>query len=67
MSLKQEFLKSFEPIQSHDGFDCCLFRLMKRADKDNLKALQYAFPNHYQIFHGWKEFGIDYSSNEVVL
>lgn len=66
MGLKQEFLRSFEPAEPNDGFDCLLFRLMRRADKDNLKALQKGFPNHYQVHHGWKHFGIDYSPSELV-
>lgn len=65
-NLKSDFIKSFEPAQPDDGFHVVLFRLMKRADSDNLKAFAKGFPNHYVIFNGWKTFGIDYSNNTLV-
>lgn len=66
MSLKDEFNKSFEPVKSEDGFDICLFRLIRRADKDNLEAFATAFPRHFNIYSGWKLFGLDYTNNELM-
>lgn len=66
MSLKDEFNKSFEPVKSDDGFDICLFRLIRRADKDNLEAFATVFPKHYKIYDAWKRFGVEYTNNELM-
>ena len=67
MSLKDEFDKSFTQPYNLDGFDVMLFRLMKKADKDNLAALAIAFPSHFQIHDAWKRYGIQYTRDQLVL
>lgn len=70
MSLKDEFDKSFtrpHNLIGEEGFDVMVFRLMKKADKDNLASLATAFPKHYQIHDAWKRYGIQYTRDQLVL
>jgi hypothetical protein len=67
MSLKDEFDKSFAQPYNLDGFDAMVFRLMRKADKDNLTLLKVAFPRHYQIHDAWKRYGFQYTRDQLVL
>ncbi len=66
-NLKKDFEDSFLAPAPLDNFNVTLFRAMKKADKDNLLALEKAFPEHYKVFDGWKRFGLDYTSQDLVI
>ena len=48
-------------------FHVALFQAFLKADSENLAKLTAAFPEEAALFNRWKQFGMDTSSNEIVI
>lgn len=48
------------------NFGEALFLAFIRADSENLKKLEEAFPSFGRTFHGWKNYGLDLTEDEIV-
>jgi hypothetical protein len=64
---KRELSNAIEKVGTVKSFHECLFLAFLRADEENFKKLESVFQNEARTFSAWRSYGIDLSSEEVVI